>query len=118
MLLAHFSKPENKWSKIAAYQHYINLIRKDFQWYSEVSSRVTRKAIDDLDNAFIHFFRRLKLKQKAGFPRFKKKDVIRSGHVTARPKMRIRAESDCGFIHSFCVDGVNKPENHRFYRFS
>ncbi len=74
-LLAHFSKPENKWSKAAAYQHYINVIRKGFQWYSEVSSRVTRNAIDDLDNAFSHFFRRIKLKQKAGFPRFKKKDI-------------------------------------------
>lgn len=74
-LLAHFSKPENKWSKTAAYQHYINNIRKEFVWYSEVSSRVTRNAIDDLDNAFSHFFRRIKLKQKAGFPRFKKKDI-------------------------------------------
>ena len=32
-------------------------------------------AIDDLDNAFKHFFRRVKAKQKAGFPRFKKKDL-------------------------------------------
>ena len=91
MLLAHFSKPENKWSKIAAYQHYINVIRKEFQWYSEVSSRVTRNAIDDLDNAFIHFFRRLKLKQKAGFPRFKKKDVIR-GQDTLQPDLKCASE--------------------------
>jgi len=74
-LLAHFSKPENKWSKNAAYQHYINVLRKEFAWYNEVSSRVTRNAIDDLDNAFKHFFRRVKTKQKAGFPRFKKKDI-------------------------------------------
>lgn len=74
-LLAHFSLPENKWSKAAAYQHYITVIRKEFDWYSEVSSRVTRNAIDDLDNAFTHFFRRVKAKQKAGFPRFKKKEV-------------------------------------------
>ncbi len=74
-LLAHFSKPENKWSKSLAYQYYINVIRKEFQWYSEVSSRITRNAIDDLDNAFSHFFRRLKLKQKCGFPRFKKKAI-------------------------------------------
>ena len=74
-LLAHFSKPENKWSKNEAYQHYIHVIRKEFAWYNEVSSRVTRNAIDDLDNAFKHFFRRVKAKQKAGFPRFKKKDI-------------------------------------------
>ncbi len=74
-LLAHFSKPENKWSKVVAYQYYIKIIRKEFHWYNEVSSRVTRNAIDDLDNAFKHFFRRVKAKQKAGFPCFKKKDV-------------------------------------------
>ena len=74
-LLAHFSKPENKWSKAEGYQHYINVIRKEFEWYNEVSSRVTRNAIDDLDNAFKHFFRRVKAKQKSGFPRFKKKDL-------------------------------------------
>lgn len=74
-LLAHFSLPENKWSKAAAYQYYINVIRKEFDWYTEVSSRVTRNAIDDLDNAFKHFFRRIKAKKKAGFPRFKKKEL-------------------------------------------
>jgi putative transposase len=74
-LLAHFAKPENKWSKNKAYQYYINVIRKEFEWYNEVSSRVTRNAIDDLDSAFKHFFRRVKAKQKAGFPRFKKKDI-------------------------------------------
>ena len=74
-LLSHFSKPENKWSKSSAYQYYINVIRKEFDWYSEVSSRVTRNAIDDLDNAFKHFFRRIKLKVKAGFPCFKKKGI-------------------------------------------
>jgi hypothetical protein len=25
-LLAHFSKPENKWSKAEAYQHYIRVL--------------------------------------------------------------------------------------------
>ncbi|MFZ2727287.1 MAG: helix-turn-helix domain-containing protein [Methylococcaceae bacterium] len=74
-LLAHFSKSENKWSKASAYQYYITIIRKEFEWYNEVSSRITRNAIDDLDNAFKHFFRRIKLKKTAGFPRFKKKDI-------------------------------------------
>ena len=59
-LLAHFSKPENKWSKANAYQYYIKTIRKEFPWYNEVSSRVTRNTIDDLDSAFSHFFRRVK----------------------------------------------------------
>ena len=74
-LLAHFKQPGVKWSKAAAYQHYIKVIRPAFPWYNEVSSRVTRNAIDDLDNAFKHFFRRVKRGQKPGFPRFKKKGV-------------------------------------------
>lgn len=74
-LLDHFSKPENKWSKANAYQYYIKVIRPAYPWYTEVSSRVTRNAIDDLDNAFKHFFRRIKLKQTPGFPKFKKKDI-------------------------------------------
>jgi len=36
---------------------------------------VTRNAIDNLDNAFKHFFRRLKCGQKPGFPVFKKKSI-------------------------------------------
>ncbi len=72
-LLAHFSKPENKWSKAEAYAYYIKTLRVQFPWYAEVSSRVTRNAIDDLDNAYKHFFRRVKAGQKPGYPRFKKK---------------------------------------------
>jgi len=74
-LLAHFKEEGVKWSKKEAYQYYIKVIRPEFDWYTEVSARVTRNAIDDLDNAFKHFFRRVKLKQKAGFPRFRKKDI-------------------------------------------
>lgn len=72
-LLAHFSKPENKWSKAAAYQHYVKVLRVEFPWYAEISIRVTRNAIDDLDTAYKHFFRRVKLGQKPGYPQFKKK---------------------------------------------
>ncbi len=75
-LLAHFSQPGVKWSKAAAYQHYMAVLRVEFPWYSEVSSRVTRNAIDDLDRAYQHFFRRVKAKAKhPGYPQFKKKDV-------------------------------------------
>ena len=75
-LLHYFSQDGVKWSKAAAYQYYIQVLRVQFPWYAEVSSRVTRNAIDDLDNAFKHFFRRVKAKaKKPGYPRFKKKDL-------------------------------------------
>jgi putative transposase len=80
-LLEHFSQKDevdqlvNKWSKTAAYHYYIKMLRVEFPWYNEVSSRVTRNAIDDLDHAFQHFFRRVKLGQTPGYPRYKKRDV-------------------------------------------
>lgn len=73
-LLAHFKQEGVKWSKVDAYQHFIKVVRPQFEWYGEVSARVSRNAIDDLDSAFKHFFRRVKAGQKPGFPRFKKKD--------------------------------------------
>jgi putative transposase len=83
-LLDHFQRPGEKWSKAAAYQYFITVIRPAFPWYNEVSSRVTRNAIEDLDSAFQHFFRRVKEKkpvapkaktfrEKYGYPVFKKK---------------------------------------------
>lgn len=74
-LLSHFQKEGVKWSKSSAYQYYMTILRVEFPWYLETSSRVTRNAIDDLDSAFKHFFRRVKLGQKPGFPRFKKKGL-------------------------------------------
>jgi putative transposase len=88
-LLAHFQQEGVKWSKAAAFQFYMADIRPRFPWYSEVSSRVTRNAIDDLDNAFKHFFRRVKLGQKPGFPRFKKKDVNDSFALREAPKFDV-----------------------------
>ncbi len=88
-LLAHFQQPGAKWSKAVAYQHFIKVVRPAFPWYKEVSGRVTRNAIDDLDNAFTHFWRRVKTNQPAnpkaktfrerfGYPTFKKKGKAES----------------------------------------
>ncbi len=99
-LLEHFSQKDVKWSKAAAYQHYINIIRPAFPWYNEVSSRVTRNAIDDLDNAFKHFFRRIRenkpanpkaktFREKFGFPTFKKKGIGDSFALREKPKFDV-----------------------------
>lgn len=92
-LLAHFKQPGVKWSKVAAYQHYIKVIRPAFPWYNEVSSRVTRNAIDDLDNAFKHFFRRVQRGQKPGFPQFKKKGVSDSFALRESAKFDVEGRS-------------------------
>src|SRR5271166_2612865 len=88
-LLAHFGQSGVKWSKKAAIEHFMRIIRPTFPWYSEVSSRATRNAIDDLDNAFKHFFRRCKLGQKPGFPRFHKKGINDSFAMREKPKFDI-----------------------------
>ena len=95
-LLAHFSQDGVKWSKKAAYRHFIDVIRPQFPWYSEVSARVTRNAIDDLDAAFAHFFRRVKngergasKKNPFGHPTFKKKGERDSFALREAPKFDV-----------------------------
>jgi putative transposase len=72
-LLAWFSQRDSdgnlifKWSKKEAYQFFMKVLRVEFSWYSEISSVITRNMIEDLDNAFQHFFRRLKKGVKESF---------------------------------------------------
>lgn len=88
-MLAYFKKSCTKWSKTNAYQYYITTLRVLFPWYSEVSSRITRNAIDDLDNAFKHFFRRVRTGEKPGFPTFKKKGVADSFALREKAKFSV-----------------------------
>jgi putative transposase len=57
---------------------------------SELSSRAPRNAIDDLHNAFQHFFRRCKEGQKPGFPRFHKKGINDSFAIREKQKFDVR----------------------------
>jgi putative transposase len=127
-LLAHFRQPGVKWSKTAAFIHFTKVIRPQFPWYAEVSSRVTRNAIDDLDNAFKHFFRRVKLGQKPGFPRFHKRGVNDGFAMREKPKFdvdgrtlrieklatRIRLRQLPRFTGTHCQVTVSKQAG-RFY---
>jgi putative transposase len=47
-------------------------------WLKEMHSQVLQQGLKDLENAFKHFFRRVKNKEKPGFPKFKKKGVNES----------------------------------------
>jgi putative transposase len=91
-LLAHFKQDGVKWSKKTAYELWKQL-RVEFPWYAEVSARVTRNAIDDLDSAFAHFFRRVKAGQKPGFPRFKKKGLRDSFSLREQVKFDVDRHS-------------------------
>ncbi len=87
-LLAHFNQEGVKWSKKAANEKYKEL-RLEFPWYAEVSQRVTRNTVDDLHNAFTHFFRRVKKGEKAGYPRFKKRGLHDSFSLREKPKFHV-----------------------------
>lgn len=91
-LLAHFNQEGVKWSKKAANAKYKEL-RLEFPWYSEVSQRVTRNTVDDLDNAFTHFFRRVKKGDKAGYPKFKKRGLHDSFALREKPKFDVEGRT-------------------------
>src|ERR1700733_9880808 len=42
-------------------------------WLKNIHSQVLQQALKDLDNAFQHFFRRVRLKEEPGYPKFKAK---------------------------------------------
>ena len=87
-LLAHFNQDGIKWSKKVANEKYKQL-RLEFPWYAEVSQRVTRNTVDDLHNAFSHFFRRVKNGEKAGYPKFKKRGLHDSFSLREKPKFDV-----------------------------
>lgn len=44
---------------------------EETKWLKEIHSQVIQQSLKDLDSAYQHFFRRVRLKEKPGFPRFK-----------------------------------------------
>ena len=73
----------------------LNALKKtDFPWMYEVSKCAMQEALRDLENAYKHFFRKIKLKKvgtfkgKAGYPTFKKKSqAIGSFRLTGSIKV-------------------------------
>ena len=51
--------------------------RTDFAWMREIPWAVPNRALADLGSAFAHFFRRVKVGDKPGYPRFKKRGRCR-----------------------------------------
>ena len=88
-MLEHFSKKENPYSLKAAYDFYKNTLREQFEWYKEISFHISANAIQDLHNAFSHFFRRVKLKQKPGYPKYHKKDRKESFSIRTPQKFGV-----------------------------
>lgn len=51
----------------------------EFPWLRELPWKITNGALMDLGNAFQYFFRRVKLGQNPGYPRFKKRGHCKEG---------------------------------------
>ena len=49
-------------------------LKKEFPEYKEINSQILQDVVERLDKAYQSFFRRVKSKKTAGFPRFKGKD--------------------------------------------
>jgi len=75
---AAFASGEKTPSAIDLHRELNALKKTEFSWMYEVSKCAPQQALRDLDQAFAHFFRRVKEKKsgkrvKVGFPRFKSK---------------------------------------------
>jgi len=69
----------------------LNSLKKtQFPWMHECSKCAPQEALRDLDRAFRNFIRGLKIEQKVGFPRFKRRGVRDSFRLTGTIRVRGR----------------------------
>ena len=83
-LLGNFSKDGVKFSKKTARQHLYNTLRVENTWYSDVSQAILQESINDLENAYKRFFKKL-----GGYPRFKKRGNKDSFSIRENKKFKI-----------------------------
>ena len=55
---------------------------EEFGWLKEVDSMALQNAVLNMDRAYQNFFRRVKTKEKSGFPKFKSKHFSRQSYQT------------------------------------
>jgi len=81
-------KEEQKTLNYNACSNDLTQIKNEFVWLREVDSTALQSSLKDLDEAYKHFFRRVKQGgSKAGFPKFKSKRESRKSY---KSKMNIR----------------------------
>lgn len=100
-MVTHFSNKENKFSKKAAREFYYT-IRKDFEWYNNLSANIFQTTIDNLESGFKGFF-----KSGKGFPKLKKKGVKDSFGITSSAKFSIKGKELR--LEKFNKSGKTKP---------
>jgi putative transposase len=109
-----FAKGERTPTAIDLHRELNALKKTELSWMYEVSKCAPQEALRDLDQAFAHFFRRVKEKQtgknvKVGFPRFKSKKSGLGGfrltgaiHVFEKavqlPRLGLLRLKECGYL--------------------
>jgi putative transposase len=90
-------------------------LKEEFPIFSEVYSQVLQNTLDRLDKAFQNFFRRIKTKEKPGFPRFKSQDRFNSflfpqykKLVIAKNKIHLSKIGDVKITYHRQVEGITK----------
>ena len=101
-LLGNFYKEGVKFSKKAAREHLYNTLRVENGWYSDVSQDVLRESINDLENAYKRFFKKL-----GGYPRFKKRGSKDSFSI--RDKKKFQVEGRNLYLEKFNKGKSGKP---------
>lgn len=98
-LLGNFSKEGVKFSKKSAREHLYNTLRVDNEWYSDVSQAILRESINDLENAYKRFFKKM-----GGYPRFKKRGIKDSFSIRERFKFKVAGRN-------LYIEKFNKGKN-------
>jgi putative transposase len=74
---AYTTGDKPNWRKLNA---ELNTIKAEkFAWLCTLPWKIPNQALEDLGTAFQHFFRRVKVKETPGYPRFKKKGRCSEG---------------------------------------
>lgn len=90
-------------------------LKKAYPIFAEVYAQVLQNPIDRLDKAFQNFFRRVKNKEKPGFPRFKSEDRFNSfifpqykKLVLNKNKIHLSKIGDIRIIYHRQIEGITK----------
>ena len=65
-------------------------LKKEFEWLKEVDSQALKQSLRNLDVAFQNFFRRVKNKEKPGYPKFKSKKNRHKSYKTSYANNNIK----------------------------
>lgn len=65
----------------------LTLLKKENKWLKEVDSTALQQSLRNLDAAFQNFFRRVKNKEKPGYPKFKSKKNRHKSYRTTQVKV-------------------------------